>query len=109
MRKLSVLLTAVAFSALAAPSAQASVVTFDSVVSVGNPIRSTPLTTDGFTFSSAHYHIIDSPGLCFGGCVSDGTQYLGLDGPTLGFPVKMTDAGGGAFDLLGLDAAKLWL
>src|SRR5215475_5657339 len=83
-----------------------TIITFDSVPSVGNPIRTTPLTTDGFTFTSLHYHIIDTPSVCLGGCVSDGTNYIAVDGPTLGFPLVMTEAGGGTFSLISLDAAK---
>jgi hypothetical protein len=93
-----------------AVTAAASTVTFNSVPYSNNDIRTTPLTTDGFTFSSDHYHIVDNPGICgFGGCVSNGTPYLGLDGPSLGYPVTMTEAGGLPFSLTRLEGAKLWL
>jgi hypothetical protein len=101
----------VAAALLACPLAvHASIVTFDDVVNPGlNAIRTTPVTSVGFVFSSAHYHIIDSPPACSTGCVSNGTQYLAVDGPTLGFPVTMTHGGGLAFALTGLDAARLFL
>jgi hypothetical protein len=104
----SLLVAAVVF-AVSLDARADTIITFDSVPSVGNPIRTTPLTTDGFTFTSLHYHIIDTPSDCSGGCVSDGTNYIAVDGPTLGFPLVMTAAGGGTFSLISLDAAKLWL
>jgi hypothetical protein len=85
-------------------------ITFDSVPSSGNTDQAPSLTTQGFTFSSSHFHTIDDPGLCtFGGCVSDGSIYLAVDGPTLGQPITMTKAGGGTFSLVGADFAQLWL
>jgi PEP-CTERM motif len=80
------------------------------VPSSGDTNQAPSLTTDGFTFSSSHFHTIDSPGICtFGGCVSDGSIYLAVDGFTLGQPITMTKAGGGAFSLLGADFAQLFL
>jgi len=89
--------------------AQAVVVTFDDIPNTGNSIRSTPVVSFGFSFVSAHYHILDTPGLCTGGCVSDGSQYLAADAPNLAFPVAMTSVGGDPFSLTSLDGAKLWL
>jgi hypothetical protein len=92
-------------------SSEAAVITFDSVPSVGNPLL-TSLTTQGFTFTSGHFHTVDNPGGCvFGGCVTNGTHYLAIDGPALGFglPVTMALAGGGTFSLNGLDGDKLFM
>jgi hypothetical protein len=88
----------------------AAVIDFNSVPSSGNPIQSPSLTTQGFVFTSAHFHTVDSPGTCgFGGCVTNGTIYLAVDGPALGFPIVMTASGGGAFSLNAFDGDKLFL
>jgi PEP-CTERM motif len=109
MKKL-LLASAIVASVIAVGPVMAATITFDSVPSVGNPILTTPLITDGFSFSSAHYHTIDSPGLCtFGGCIpGNGSIYLGADAPALAFPITMTRVGGGTFDLVSADLAQLF-
>jgi PEP-CTERM motif len=89
--------------------ASAATIDFNGVASSGNPIQSPSLTVSGFVFSSSHFHTIDSLGCSFGGCVSDGSIYLGVDGPLLGQPITMTALGGGAFSLSGFDASMLWV
>ncbi len=84
----------------------ASTVTFDPFPFNDSRILSGTVTIEGFDFTSAHFHIVGVPNPC---CVSDGTKYLGVDGFALGFPVTMTEHGGGTFSVLGLDAAKLFL
>lgn len=89
--------------------AHAGTVTFDDVV-VGNNDIQTHVVSDGFNFDSQHFHIINQPGSCsFGGCVSDGSQYMAEDAPGLAFPVTMTDVNGGPFSLVSFDGDKLWL
>ena len=90
--------------------AAAAVIDFNGVPSSGNTNQSPSLTTQGFVFTSGHFHTIDDPGLCtFGGCVGNGTTYLAVDGPGLGFPILMTALGGGVFSLLGFDGDILFL
>jgi hypothetical protein len=89
--------------------AHAGTVTFDDVNAGDNDIQ-THVVSDGYNFDSDHFHIINNPGLCsFGGCVSDGTQYLAEDAPGLAFPVTMTQVGGGSFSLVSFDGDKMWL
>jgi hypothetical protein len=89
--------------------AQATTVTFDSVPSVGNPIL-TSLTTQGFTFTSGHFHTIDSPTLAsFGGDVANGTIYIAEEAGSLGLPITMADAGGQPFILSSFDGAEMFL
>src|SRR5262249_46507884 len=88
----------------------AATIDFNSVASSGNTNQAPSLTVDGFIFSSTHFHTIDSPGSCgFGGCVSNGTIYLGLDAPAAGQPITMTPVGGGMFTLNGIDASMVWM
>jgi hypothetical protein len=88
---------------------RADVITFDMIPPPGNAPQSGTLTTQGFNFTSPSFHIIDQPGLCAGGCVDDGTQYLAVAGPSLDSAVVVTNAGGSVFSVTGLDAAKLFL
>jgi hypothetical protein len=89
--------------------AQATTVTFDSVPSVGNPILTT-LTTEGFTFTSGHFHTIDSPTIAsFGGAVDNGTIYIWEEAGLLGLPITMADAGGQPFSLVSFDGAETFL
>ena len=88
----------------------AAVIDFNGVVSSGNTNQSPALVTQGFVFSSGHFHTIDDPGLCsLGGCVGNGTTYLAVDGPGLGLPILMTAVGGAAFSLNGFDGDILFL
>jgi hypothetical protein len=112
MNKLSLASAAAAVaSVLAVGPVMATTITFNAVPSSGNPILTT-LTTDGFVFSSGHFHTIDSPITCgFGGCIAgNGSIYLAVDGPAPGFgqPITMTMVGGGTFDLASADLANLW-
>jgi hypothetical protein len=86
--------------------ATAGVITFDPYPDNSSAILSGTASVEGYDFTSAHFHIVGVPNTC---CVSDGTKYLGADAPQLAFPVTMTKTGGGAFNVLGLDAAKLFL
>jgi hypothetical protein len=89
--------------------AQATTVTFDSVPSVGNPILTT-LTTQGFTFTSGHFHTIDSPTIAsFGGDVDNGTIYISEEAGALGLPITMAEAGGQPFTLMSFDGAEQFL
>lgn len=85
--------------------ARPAIVSFDAFPDNSSPIL-TAASVDGFDFASEHFHIVGVPNSC---CVSNGTKYLGLDAPSLGFPVTMTKTGGGTFDVTGLDGAKLFL
>ncbi len=89
--------------------AQATTVTFDSVPSVGNPIL-TSLTTQGFTFTSGHFHTMDSPTIAlFGGAVANGTIYIAEEAGSLGVPITMAEAGGQRFTLSSFDGAEMFL
>jgi hypothetical protein len=89
--------------------AWAAVIDFEGVPSSGNPVRSGTLTVDGFDFTSAHFHITDSPGSCmFGGCVTP-EQYISEEAGSLGQPITMTRSGGGTFSFDGFDADQLFL
>ncbi len=89
--------------------AQATTVTFDSVPSGGNPIL-TSLTTQGFTFTSGHFHTIDTPTMgSFGGDVANGTIYIAEEAGALGLPITMADAGGQPFTLSSFDGAEMFI
>lgn len=101
------LMAAVIFSCATASAnfSQATVITFDSVSSSGNPILTT-LTTDGFEFTSGHFHTVDS----FTGLnVDNGTIYISEEAGTSGLPITMAKVGGGTFSLTGFDGAEVFL
>lgn len=105
MKRTCVLVAALSLMAVGS-RVQASVVTFDGVSSSGNPIVTT-LTTEGFTFTSGHFHTIDSPGLA--GAADDGTIYIAEEAGDLGLPITMTAEGGQPFSLISFDGAELWI
>lgn len=89
--------------------AHALVITFNTVPSVGNPVV-TVLTTDGYTFTSGHFHTVDSPGICvFGGCVDNGTIYISEEAGSLGLPITMARSDGTPFTLNGIDGAEVFI
>jgi hypothetical protein len=89
--------------------AHAGTVTFDDVNAGNNDIQ-THVVSDGFNFDSQHFHIVNEPNICiFGGCVSDGSQYMAEDAPGLAFPVTMTEVNGASFSLTSFDGDKMWL
>lgn len=101
-----------ALLSIGASGAAGAVINFDSVVN-GSPNQeyNTSLTTQGYTFTSAHFHINDTPASCsFGGCTTlNGTQYINVDGPQLGFSVVMTRQGGGTFNATSIQASRLFV
>lgn len=80
-------------------------ITFDDVMSVGNPLV-TVLDTQGYRFTGS-FRTIDSPGDSPGaGFASNGSAvYLGQEGSTTGITVTRVD--GGSFALYEFDAAGL--
>jgi hypothetical protein len=89
--------------AAVSPDAVATI-TFDEFTGSGNPQFAT-LGTKGFTFTSDHAHVVNEPGLClFGGCISNGTPYIGEEAGGLGQPITMTRDGGGRFKLVSVSA-----
>ena len=107
MRRMVVAIAAL--SLIAAGSVQASVVTFDAVPGVGNPTLTT-LTTEGYTFTSGHFHTIDSPaGTAFGGAADNGTIYITEEAGPLGMPITMAAAGGQPFNLISFDGTEPWI
>src|SRR4051812_26798343 len=110
MRRL--VLAALGWVAVAAASvpAQAGVtITFNAVPSASNPILTT-LTTDGFTFTSGHFHTVDTPGIAlFGGGADNGTIYIAEEAGGIGSPITMTPVGGGTFDLTSVDGSRSFL
>jgi len=94
-------------TALALP-VHADVITFSSVPGV-NPATNgydVSITTQGFTFTSiSHVHVIGAPSGCpAGGCVDNGTYYLGNDVP---YSVVMAPVVGGSFLFSGFDGSRL--
>lgn len=94
---------------LGATLASATVIDFNNFD--GNIGARTTYSAQGFTFTSAHFHINDVPASCgFGGCASiDGTPLLAVDAPLFGFPVTMMRDAGGPFDLIGLQATRVFV
>jgi hypothetical protein len=91
-----------------AAAASAATVTFEGYPGAsGNPIIPAATDIEGLTFNSGHSHLIGNTGCGFGGCVAP-TNYLGVDGYTLGRPVTVTLTGGGLFSLLSFDSSFLW-
>jgi hypothetical protein len=93
---------------LSAVSAAATTITFDAVLSSGNNTLTT-LTTDGFVFTSLHFHTIDNPATSFGGSPNNGTIYIAEEAGSLGRPITMALVGGTQFTLSSIDAAKQFL
>jgi len=90
-----------------AGTAQAVTVVFDDIPNTSNAIQ-TSVTSTGFDFNGAHFHIIDSPDPRVVRNAS--TSYLtGEAANSLGKPVTMTKGGGGTFSLNAVDVAELWL
>lgn len=88
---------------------QATMITFDGVPSSGNPTI-TSLMTDGFTFTSGHFHTMDTPtGTMFGGSVDNGTIYISEEAGSLGLPITMATTSGLPFDLFSFDGAEHYL
>jgi hypothetical protein len=104
MRLKTHLAAVIGASCLAASPGFASVITFDSVPSSGNPILTT-LTTDGFTFTSGHFHTLDTRL----GFVDEGTIYIAEEAGSLGLPITMARSSGGVFDLTGFDGAEVFV
>src|SRR5262249_39803468 len=97
-------------SAGAVPETKADTVTFDDVVVVGTNPAFTSVTSVGFTFTSVTEHIVNMPGACATGCVSNGTQVLSEGGAADGGgPITMVRNGGGVFTLSGLDAGPAFI
>lgn len=113
MLRLSDCRVVIMLTALCISSANAVTIDFNSLPSSDNP-SITFLTTQGFTFTSGHFHTVDSPGLCaYGGCpAGNGTIYIAEEaglagntepetlnysptGPTgnVGLPITMTRTG----------------
>jgi len=111
MTRMFVLVAALSLMA-AGSRVQANVVTFNGVSSSGNPTLTlfTPLTTEGFTFTSPHFHTVDSPGTTgYGGAVDNGTIYIAEEAGSLGLPITMAAQSGQPFGLVSFDGAELWL
>ena len=91
---------------LSGTSASALTITFDAVPSSGNTQQSS-VTTDGYTFTSGHFHTIDNPSLgVFGGLANNTTIYIAEEAGSLGLPITMVQALGGQFSLTSIDGAK---
>lgn len=102
-------LLAVLCGLFAVISSRATTITFNSVVSSGNPVKTT-LSTDGFTFSSGWFHTVDNPALgSFGGLVSSGSIFITEEAGALGQPITMVANGGGAFSLSSLFGSKVFV
>ena len=94
---------------LLAASMSACTITFDDVPGTGNPTL-TSLTTQGYTFTSTHFHAVGEPLLCkFGGCVDNGTVYINEEAGGIGGPITMTSATGANFTLTGFAGAQPFL
>ncbi len=95
--------------ATAATNAHAALITFNSLAASFNEQRTT-LTTDGYTFTGQHFHIINSPaGTSFGGSVQNGTIYIAEEAGPDGKPISMGESTAKAFTFFAFDGAELWL
>lgn len=105
MKVLTCVLAAVLATVWPSAAAVALDITFDDVMSVGNPLV-TALDTHGYRFTGS-FRTIDSPGAGPGaGFASNGSAvYLGQEGSTTGITVARVD--GGSFALYEFDAAGL--
>lgn len=88
-----------------AGSAFAVVIDFEEVAGGGNPILAT-LDSQGYRFTSDHFHTLDS----HGGFADNGSNiYIGHEGGDLGRAITMVQIGGGLFNLTSFDMAELWV
>lgn len=87
---------------IAMGSARAQTITFDSVPSAGNP-EITTLTTQGFLFTSGHFHVI---GDSFATLVGNGTVFIAEEAGALGLPITMARVSGAPFSLLSFEGAE---
>lgn len=101
MKKLCTLaLASLAGSALA-------IIDFEEVASSGNPILTT-LDSQGYRFTSSHFHSIDDPAAS--ALADNGSDvYIGHEGGDLGRAITMIQIGGGLFNLASFDMAELWI
>jgi len=90
-----------------AGTAQATLITFDDIPNTSNAIQ-TSVSSTGYDFNGAHFHIIDSPDARF--VRNTSTSYLTAEAAGgLGKAVTMTNAGGSPFTLNQVEVAELWL
>ena len=81
-------------------------INFDTNTSPSYMIRSGTLSTQGFDFTSEHFHVWSSDQVEYSVAGTGG--YLVGDGYRLGRPVTMASSQGLTFSLLSLDASRLW-
>lgn len=94
-------------SCLTAMPARGLTITFDSVPSSNNPIL-TSLTTQGFDFTSGHFHTIDFFGTNF--ISANGSPvFIGEEQGSLGLAITMQVSGGGTFSLNAFDGAEFFV
>jgi hypothetical protein len=79
---------------------------FDTNTFPTSSIRTGTLSTQGFDFTSEHFHVWSSDQVQYSVAGTGG--YLVGDGYRLGRPVTMAPSQGGTFSLLSLDASRLW-
>ncbi len=106
MRHIAVLLSAGSLVGLAFA---VDMVDFEDVTSHGNPIW-TSLVSEGFLFTSQHFHTIDDPESS--GAVPElpGSRvYIAHEGGSLGRIITMTPVAGGTFSVFEIAATKAWL
>ena len=113
MRKLP-LLVAVAVGLVFPLLAQATtagkvLIDFDELDGEESPAFGT-VTSNGFTFSSEHAHVIGEPDIClFDGCQSNGSPaYVAEEAGGGGRLITMTQTGGGTFDLKSFTAGQMF-
>jgi PEP-CTERM motif len=93
--------------ALAAGAANAATITFDDIVNPSANTLYTTVSSGGFTFTSNHEHVINSPATCSAGCSGNGSQYLQSESVPYSFTMSQT--GGGTFALNAFDSAEGFL
>ena len=101
--KSGMLLLGLAFLLCGNSTAQAEVITFDTVPAGGaNTTVFGTISADGFVFTSPHAHVLNSPSTCAGGCADNGTPWIG--GDTTLISMRLSEPG--VFSISALDAAE---
>jgi hypothetical protein len=84
-----------------------TLIDFQNVPGGGNPTFGS-LSTQGFTFTSEHAHLVGEPGICgFDGCTEPPT-YVGEEEGGYGRPITMARDDGGTFGLRTVQGAQLF-
>ncbi len=108
-RRAYVAITAAAFIGPAGAATVGVIIDFDELPGGSNP-QVPEVITQGFRFTSEHFHIIGDPPICSGGCADNGSPvYIAHEGGSAGRTIFMSRVDGKSFSISALDAAEAFI